>query len=562
MKNYTKLIIPFLVVSVFISCEDILKEDNIANVTESEYYTDLAGFEAAVNATYGIMKEFYGPEIGWTMTVFGTDTYRAGADGSHKYMARYDSGHNSEAGYIRDTWKIFYRQINQANAVVGRSEGIEGMDTALKTKRVAEARFLRALAYFNLIRHYGDVHLSLEETEGVQIEANKTASSEIYTKAIIPDLEFAIANLEDNPSDYGRASKPAAQFLLAKVLLRRSYTSFAAGDDASKAESFMSQVINNPRFELLENFSDIWKIDNEQNAEIIWSIQNAKSQVDEGLDDYGHRGHLYFLMEYDKKLAMTRDTENGRAWKRFRPTPYLMQVWDRTKDRRYDETFKHVWYANVGTVGIDDKGDNITPNGLPVAVGDTALYIPGPGLDRHGVDQDGYWNAAKQETVNFQVYTSNEWDQRTFPSLNKWIDPTRPNNQHTQGQRDFILMRLADAYLIRAEARLKQGNTAAAAEDINKIRTRGAWDGKETEMQITAAEVNLDMILDERARELVGERHRWYDLTRTGTLVERVKAHNSDAKENIQSHHIVRPIPLSQMDRTSGGYEQNPGYAQ
>jgi hypothetical protein len=554
MKNYTKLIISFLVASVFISCKDFLKEDNIANVTAAGYYTTPAGLEDAVRATYGIMKEFYGPEIGWTMTVFGTDTYRAGADGSHKYMARYDSGHNAEASYMRETWKIFYRQINQANAVVNRSEAIEGMDTALKTRRVAEVRFLRALAYFNLTRHYGDIHLSLEETQGVEVEANKTAASEIYAKAIIPDLEFAIANLEDNPSDYGRASKPAAQFLLAKVLLRRSYTAFATGDDASKAESLMSAVINNPRFELLENFSDLWKIDNEQNAEVVWSIQNAKSQVDEGLDDYGHRGHLYFLMEYDKKPAMTRDTENGRPWKRFRPTPYLMQVWDRTKDRRYDETFKHVWYANVGI----DSG----VNGQPVKIGDTALYIPGPGFNKMGVDQDSYWNTAKQATVPYEVYTSDEWDQRTFPSLNKWIDPTRPNRQHTQGQRDFILMRLADAYLIRAEARLKNGNTAGAAEDINKIRTRAAWDGKETEMQITAAAVNLSMILDERARELVGEGHRWYDLTRTGTLVERVKAHNSDAKDNIQSHHVVRPIPLSQIDRTKGGYPQNPGYSQ
>ena len=113
------------------------------------------------------------------------------------------------------------------------------MDASLKTKRIAEARFLRAFAYFHLTRHYGDIHLSLEETEGVEIEANKTAASEIYSQAIVPDLEFAIANLDDNPSDYGRASVPAAQFILAKALLRRSYESFGDANDASRAESLV-----------------------------------------------------------------------------------------------------------------------------------------------------------------------------------------------------------------------------------------------------------------------------------------------------------------------------------
>ena len=553
MKKF-RFLLSLFAIAAFTSCEEYLDENNIANVTASGYYTTAAGLEDAVSATYGIMKEFYGPEIGWSMGVFGTDTYRAGADGSHKYMARYASGHNSEARFMRDTWRIFYEQVNQANAVIARADGVTDMDASTKTQRIAEARFLRALAYFNLTRHYGDIHLSLEETEGVEIEANKTSASEIYSQAIVPDLEFAIANLEDNPSDYGRASIPAAQFLLAKALMTRSYTSFAAGTDASTAETLMTSVINNPRFELMPTFGDLWSINNEANSEFIWTVQNSKSQVDEGLDGYGHRGHLYFLMEYDKKPAMTRDTENGRPWKRFRPTPFLMGLWDRTMDRRYDETFKHVWYANVG----NDGG----PNGVPVAVGDTALYIPGPGVNKNGVDQDSYWNAAKQASVNFEVYTSDEWDQRTFPSLNKWIDNTRPNRQHTQGQRDYVLMRLADAYLIRAEARLKQGNTSGAASDINVIRTRAAWDGKEADMQITAAQVDVDMILDERARELVGENHRWFDLTRMGKLVERVKLYNSDAQANIQSHHVVRPIPLSQIDRTSGGYAQNPGYAQ
>ena len=547
MKNNFKFLFILATFVTMLSCEDFLEEDNIANVASATYYPTAAGLEDAVKATYGIMKEYYGPEIGWTMGVFGTDTYQEGADGSHKYVNRYDSGHNSAARYFRDTWRIFYRGINQANAVVNRSESVEGVSEALKNTRVAEARFLRALYYFVLTRHYGDIHLSLEETEGVEVEANKTSAEEIYMKAIIPDLEFAASNLPNTQSDYGRATKAAAEFLLAKALMTRSYKSFAEGTDASRAETLMSNVINNYGFELQESVLDMWSLASEANSEFIWTIQNNKSQVDEGLDGFGHRGHLYFLMEYDKKPGMTRDTENGRPWKRFRPTDYMLSLYDRTIDRRYDETFKHVWYSN-------------NPNVPNLKVGDTALYIPGPGLDKNGIDQDAKWTDAAKAGVLHQVYTTGDYNNRTFPSLNKWIDNTRPNRQHTQGQRDYVLMRLADAYLIRAEARLKQGNKSDAAADLNTVRTRAAWDGKEAEMQITAADVDIYFILEERARELLGENHRWFDLTRTGKLIELVKLHNPTSAGNIQDHNVLRPIPLDQIDRTSGGYPQNPGY--
>ena len=547
MKNNFKFLFILATFVTMLSCEDFLEEDNIANVASATYYPTAAGLEDAVKATYGIMKEYYGPEIGWTMGVFGTDTYQEGADGSHKYVNRYDSGHNSAARYFRDTWRIFYRGINQANAVVNRSESVEGVSEALKNTRVAEARFLRALYYFVLTRHYGDIHLSLEETEGVEVEANKTSAEEIYMKAIIPDLEFAASNLPNTQSDYGRATKAAAEFLLAKALMTRSYKSFAESTDASRAENLMSNVINNYGFELQESVLDMWSLDNEVNSEFIWTVQNGKSQVDEGLDGFGHRGHLYFLMEYDKKPGMTRDTENGRPWKRFRPTDYMLSLYDRTIDRRYDETFKHVWYSN-------------NPNVPNLKVGDTALYIPGPGLDKNGIDQDAKWTDAAKAGVLHQVYTTGDYNNRTFPSLNKWIDNTRPNRQHTQGQRDYVLMRLADAYLIRAEARLKQGNKSDAAADLNTVRTRAAWDGKEAEMQITAADVDIYFILEERARELLGENHRWFDLTRTGKLIELVKLHNPTSSGNIQDHNVLRPIPLDQIDRTSGGYPQNPGY--
>jgi hypothetical protein len=121
-------------------------------------------------------------------------------------------------------------------------------------------------------------------------------------------------------------------------------------------------------------------------------------------------------------------------------------------------------------------------------------------------------------------------------------------------------MRLGDTYLLRAEARLQQGDTEGAAEDINVIRRRGAVDPQEDDLMIDASMVDLDFLLDERARELVGEGHRWFDLTRTGTLVERVREYNPQGGPNIQPHHVVRPIPQDQIDRTQGGYPQNDGY--
>ncbi len=546
------------------SCDDYLEEELVSNVSSASYYPTVQGFEDATKATYSFLKSFYGVERGFTLTVFGTDTYTNGSDGGFKGVNTYDGRLNGTDGFIRDAWRDFYRGINQANAVIERAAGIEGLDEDARALRVAEARFLRALYYFNLTRQYGDIHLSLEETQGIEITANRTPAAQIYTDAIIPDLEAAITDLPDEQDDYGRATKPAAQFLLAKVLLRRSYTGFAVDGDAARAETLMTNVIEDYGFELLADFADLWDINNEENSEVVWAIQNSKTQVDEGLDGNGNRGHLYFIMEYDRLPGLTRDIENGRPWKRFRPTPYLLTLWDREIDARYDKSFKSTFLSNVAesipTWTEEEAARGLGTAGTPkFTVGDTALFIPGPQIEAE-------WPQERQADTRYLVVTSDEYTERDYPVLSKHLDPTRPNRQHVQGQRDFLLMRLADAYLIRAEARLRQGDTDGATEDINVIRRRGAVKDPENEndfgqiMDVPASDVDLDFLLDERARELVGEGHRWYDLTRTMTLVERVRAHNEQAAPNIMDFHVLRPIPQDQIDRTQGGYEQNDGY--
>lgn len=552
MKGITYKILALSLMVGITSCDKFLEEELVTDVSSASYYTTEKGFGDAVNATYSLLKPFYGQERGFAMTTMGSDIWTNGSDGSHKVYNTYDVGLNSAQSFARDAWRDWYKGINQANAVIGRSEGLE-MDETIKNIRLAEVRFLRALYYFDLTNTYGDVHLSLEETVGIEIEANKTARAEIYSQAIVPDLEFAIANLPPTQSPYGRATKAAAEFLLAKALLTRSYTSWAESTDASRAETLMTNVINNYGFSLLDNYADLWDINNQENSEIVWNITNSKAQVDDGTDDFGHRGHLYFLMEYDVLRGLTRDVENGRPWKRHRPTEFMLGLWDRNQDTRYDASFKHVWYANKDEPATEASGSE--PARAALSIGDTAVYIPGPGKD---ID----WPQSLQDTKPYMTITNDEYTERLYPSLNKWIDPTRPDRQHTPGQRDFVLMRLADAYLIRAEARLKQSDPGGAADDINMVRVRAAVPGMETAMQITGADVDLDFILDERARELAGEGHRWWDLVRTGKLVERTTLHNPQAAPNIQEYHTLRPIPQDQIDRSLGGYPQNPGYPQ
>ena len=565
------LIATLLMTSLFSqSCENYLEEELVSDVSALTYYSTPQGWEDAVRATYAPMKSFWGVEMGFTMTVFGTDVYTNGADGGHKAINRYDVELNSNQDFIRETWNLFYRGVNQANAVINRADDVEGLEEEVKIQRIAEVQFLRALYYFTLTRTYGDIHLSLEETEEVEITANKTSAAEIYGQAIIPDLEAAIAILPETQDDLGRATKPAAEFLLGQALLTRSYKPFAEANDAERAETLFTTIINDYGFELADDYYELFGNNEagvptgigtfEDNPEYIFLVQNAKSQVDPQIDENGNRGHLYFLFEYDVRPGMLRDIENGRPWKRFRPTEFGLSLYDRDIDRRYDETFKHTWLSNnPETIPVWTQEEAaFIPAGKSVGdpkfeVGDTAVFIPGPGRNE-------LWSPERQASTPYMVITDDQYTEKLFPSLNKWIDNTRPDRQHVQGQRDLALMRLGDAYLLRAEARLQQGDLAGAAEDINVIRTRAAKPGNEEAMQIDASDVTIDFILDERARELLGEGMRWFDLVRTNKLVERVRLYNPEAAPNIQEYHIVRPIPQDQIDRTEGGYPQNPGY--
>jgi hypothetical protein len=166
-------------------------------------------------------------------------------------------------------------------------------------------------------------------------------------------------------------------------------------------------------------------------------------------------------------------------------------------------------------------------------------------------------------TKKYQVLTPSMYDEKLFPGLSKHLDPGRADLTQFEGGRDYIAMRLADTYLLLAEAQFRQGKIAEATATINTVRRRAAWPGKEAAMEITPAQMTFEFLMEERARELTGEQTRWLDLKRWGNLIERVKLYNPQAAPNIKDFHVLRPIPQNQIDRAEGGasaFPQNPGY--
>ncbi|MDB5261181.1 MAG: RagB/SusD family nutrient uptake outer membrane protein [Adhaeribacter sp.] len=522
------------------SCQDVLKEEIVSGITPA-YYETAGGFEDAVKATYQPLRTWYGTQRGFTLTVFGTDTYTRGADGGYKYVNDYTPSLNSGVDYFRDLWNDFYRAINTANTVIDRAPAANLAEN-IKAIRVAEAKFLRAHYYFILVQTFGPVHLTLEETTKIETTASRTPVKEVYD-AIVKDLEDAIAALPATQPNYGRATKPAAEHMLAKVLLTRAgQPSAAKPDDYQRAADLAKKVISGYNFKLLPNFADIFNQARQEHEEVIWAVQYTNDLITNG---DGNSGHLFFLMEYDAGHKGTmRDVANGRPFKRFKPTVYTLDLFDRTKDSRYNGSFKQVFYAN--------NPATLAPG---MKIGDTAIWVAPTNISAEFKAKKNYRIIDRAEVLSPGNY-------RYFPSLSKFLDPLRPSVADERGSRDFMVARLGETYLIAAEALLKSNKADEAVTYINTLRKRAALPGKEKEMEITVNQLNMDFILDERGRELLGEMDRWFDLVRTGTLIERVKKYNPEGAANVQPFHVLRPIPSDQIDRSGGPsvFNQNKGY--
>jgi starch-binding outer membrane protein, SusD/RagB family len=545
-----------------VSCESFLKEENLSGLTSDTYYNTVEGMESLVNSLYTPMRFWYGKENGIALSELGTDIFTRGSGMESPPIALYNSDLSGANPAINFYWTRLYAALNATNAAVSRIPTSPLPDN-LKLIREGEARFLRAFYLWHIVETWGGVHLSTKETIGVLTTANRAPEEEFY-KQIFEDLQFAATNLPVTTTQYGRANKPAAEAFMARMhLYRKNY---------AEASRLSKKVISDYGFKLVSSYDALWNINNIRNTEAIWIVNftadlilnrefdglTSSASDDILLRDGGNNSHLFFLMTYDQLPGMQRDIRYGRPFARYMPTTRLLDLFDETKDSRFNATFETVWLSNKpGTYTVTNT--NGTQRQVTFKAGDTAIVA-----SKYVVP-----NAVKDAKPYTIIDRSRTYDANGAPmvrdrymSLKKFLDPARQTISQQQGRRDAFVIRLAEMYLIAAEADMMLSNMATAVENINIVRKRAALPGKEAAMEITAAQLNIDFILEERAREFAGEQQRWFDLKRTNKLLEYVKAYNPDAAPNIKDFHRVRPIPQSQLDIITNRSEftQNPGY--
>lgn len=539
MKNI--LIVILSVFLVLTSCEETLKEYNPSGLTAEGVYTTPAGFDALVNAAYGYQRMWYGKEEGYNMSELGTDIWTSAAGDIAPSMSQYINLQGT-LGVLENEWNALYGGINLCNAGINRIKEA-GYTPEMQKQREAELRFLRAFYYWHIVETWGGVNFTTDETIGIITTANKTPVETFYTQ-IFEDLDFAVDNLTSTTSDYGRVTKPAAMSFLARMYLTR-------GMD-SEASTMAKAVIDGGfGYELQPNYADLWDMSNNQNKEIVYAVNYANDLTlnDHTTDDYtiGHsrgsnNGHLHFIMKYDNLPRMARITEYGRPFNRYMPTRALLDLYG-PADSRYDASFQEIYFAcEGGTGGVSIPGDT--------AVIVTRTAYAGSGGNYVVYNRNTIYNT--DGSVNDKLH---------YPTLKKHLDPTRATYNEAQSSRDVFVIRFAELYLIVAEAEMNLDHPDVAANYINVIRSRAAKPDQVAAMQIAPEQVTIDFILDERAREFAGEQMRWFDLKRTGKLVDRIRALNPDGI-NVQAFNTLRPIPQSQLDAVTNRDEftQNEGY--
>lgn len=553
MKKHIIGILLMLFLFIISSCneKDWLSEKPLGLLTTDNSFTLQSDFEAAVNKIYGTVRDgIY--QSDWRYTAMfntGTDIGLRNGDGIPNVQFNDYTNLNpfmDEVGYL---WNTCYQIIAFSNSVIGRIDDTNiKFNTEDERHRLkAEALFFRALGYRFLVHMYGEVPLVLQEVDAPKRDFQRASKEEVL-KQIIIDLTYATDSLPEvtKIKSDGRLCKAAAYHLLTEI-----YITAGQYDDAINAAT---QVIDNPHFALMSRrfgkftdkpgdaYSDLFRFGNQNrqgglNTEAIWVCQSEPDVPGGGMTPRNERyieAAYYQIQDNEGRPLFVGPTakNGGRGISWTGITEYADSIiWEKSG------------WNDMRTSAYNILRDRICDNpqsphyGTPVIKNNLvpAKYF---GLET--------WNPCFLKNVPYLSYPSRYIVNQQTGLLSGNAGRINPDN---------YIMRLAETYLLRAEAYIGKGDLVNAAADINVVRKRAQA------APVLPSEVNIDYLLDERARELIWEQPRRLELMRTGKLVERVKKYNRLSKNTIKDYNNLWPIPYSEIERnTEVTIKQNPGY--
>ncbi len=539
------------------SCSDSYLDEKMY----SSYGTEVDDIQAKIIGLHYTYASLWGRSDPQGFTgIFqdGTDVGAPGdVEGSEVPFYQYGSL-NSESRGVQILWESLYKIINNANIIINAPNA--------KPEEKAEAEFFRAYSYNMLVTFWGDVPLITESATSPRTDYTRDAVSKIDV-LIFADLNDAVKNLPDvyQTATENRINKNCARILAGEAFLRM--------DKNTEAESMVSDIIESGKYALIQErygnfladngdyYSDMFRWGNQRrsqgNTEGIWIFQmEYNNTVPGGTIDAPQQRRNYVAAFHKINGMVNADSLGGRGNGRLRLSNYVKYgIYEEGDVRNSNHNIRRNIYYNKpdfeDDIWIDDKGFKVEE----ITAGATKIHV---------------------KTGDLVHISTNDTLAVMYPHTTKWGGYDVNDDFGWALVKDWPLMRLADAYLLRAEARVKLGNTQGAADDINVLRDRAfktirAEKGDPTIGKVTAAQMDMDFVLDERIRELVGEENRRYTLCRTKKLAERVKMMMTDkwteavAEKKItgfdENVHTLLPIPLSEIQLNKDAtLQQNPGY--
>lgn len=493
MKNYKRLYINLLLVAslgLSSSCSQDFLEEELTTAYSSDYYKTEDGILAlSIGTYYQVFNKDLDREIPLTSTESGTDEFHAGGDASNHIWNSYANGfqsfvsvNNANTVAAHFNWDNLYLGIGNANQIIESATASASTKDAIKKVALGEGYFMRAYNYLKLVRQYGGVPLKLKVSSTVELEFTRATAKEVLTQ-VIDDFTKASVLLS-NVGGPTKISKDAALHYLAKAYLTRaseindSWNSATLTADLQQVVTLSDQVIaNHP---LAANYGNLWDFKaadgaNEKLSELILSASFNANVLTTGQNQQ----HLFFLSTYDQLPQMERNTGGGRPFSRLAPTYFTFDVFDNVNDSRFWKSFQTKSAINKAATGY--------VNGTDLGI----MYVINKSTDnsRFAKTKNGltdniiYAKTGKKIPSVFVAYAADGiglMKDVRFPSLSKHMDGSRLDFNATKGNRDFVLARSAETYLMAAEAKVRlakagSGSFADALPYINAVRNRAAF---------------------------------------------------------------------------------------